>query len=72
MKYDAIPAHLIFANIRGLALRNVKVQLDTTEPLQERSTLYGDCLENVYIDNELAAIELNQCKDVFFTKKLSK
>ena len=71
-EYDAIPAHLIFAHIRGLTLRHVKIQLDTAEPLQERSALYGDCLESVYIDSELAAIELNQCKDVLFTKRLSR
>ncbi len=47
--HAAALAHLVFANVKGLRLRDVEVVLETGEGPQERSALFGDALEEVEI-----------------------
>ncbi len=70
----AAPAHFVFANVRGLRLRDVQVALETDDPPQERSAVFGDSIHEVMIDGlrarqavpegSLPAVDLRDCSEV--------
>jgi len=72
-----VPSALIFANTRGLDLRDIRVQWDTEETPQERHAIYGAKLEDVRIESfngraakpggTLAAIDLRDSRNVLLS-----
>ncbi len=72
LDYAPVPAALIFANLKGLDLRDVKVIWDTAGTAQDRHALYAGRVEGLAIHGfagaasgtKLAAIGLEKVKDV--------
>lgn len=73
LDYAPVPAALIFANIKGLDLRDVKVIWDAPGPPQDRHAVYVGRVEGLTIQGfagaasgaKFAAIGQEQVKDVF-------
>ena len=73
--YAEVPSALIFDNIRGLDLRDVRVVWDTDAPPQNRHAIYASRVEDFSINGfaggpagtKLAAIGLEKAKRVFIT-----
>lgn len=76
--YGSKPAALIFANVKGLDLRDIRVLWDAGEPAPERHAIYAARVENLRIDGfegrqaaaegRLAAIALKDARQVFVTR----
>jgi len=47
--YSSAPAPMIFANIKGLTLRDVQVICDTTAASQDRYAIYASRVEDVFV-----------------------
>jgi len=73
--YSPAPSAMIFDNIRGLDLRDIRVVWDTPGPAQDRHAIYAARVENFSINGfaggpagtKLAAIGLEKAKHVFIT-----
>ncbi|HXI83555.1 MAG TPA: glycosyl hydrolase family 28 protein [Verrucomicrobiae bacterium] len=73
--YGPVPAAFIFANIRGLDLRDMRVIWDTEAAPQDRHAIYAGRVEDLSISGfsggpagtKLAAIGLEKTKHVFIT-----
>jgi len=73
--YSTAPAALIFDNIHGLSLRDVRVIWDTPPPAGDRHALYAGRVDDLSINGfaggpsgtKLAAIGLEKTKRVFIT-----
>ncbi|MEK7405560.1 MAG: glycosyl hydrolase family 28 protein [Acidobacteriota bacterium] len=75
--YASVPAAFIFANVRGLNLRGIRVIWDTAAPPQERHAIYAARVEDLRIaefsgrqaapEGKLAVIGLDATKNVFIT-----
>jgi Glycosyl hydrolases family 28 len=73
--YGPAPAALVFANIHGLDLRDVRVIWDTTEAPQDRHVIYAGRVEDFSLNGfsggpagtKLAAIGLEKAKRIFIT-----
>jgi hypothetical protein len=77
LDYASVPAAFIFANVRGLTLRDIRVVWDTSEAPQERHAVYAARVEDLRIagftgrqavpDGKLAVIGLDAARNVFIT-----
>lgn len=75
--YASVPAAFIFANVRGLTLRDIRLLWDTSEAPQERHAVYAARVEDLRIadligrqavpDGKLAVIGLDAARNVFIT-----
>jgi hypothetical protein len=73
--YSSVPAAMIFANVKGLTLRDVHVIWDASSPLPDRHAIYAGRVEDLAIDGfigapagtNLAAIGLENVTNVFIT-----
>lgn len=73
--YSTVPAAMIFANVRGLSLRDIRVTWDTAAAPQDRHAIYAGRVQGLSIDGfvggpsgtRLAAIGLEKVRDVFIT-----
>jgi hypothetical protein len=73
--YGPVPAALVFANIHGLDLRDVRVIWDTQGAPQDRHAIYAGRVEDLSLNGfsggpagtKLAAIGLEKTKRVFIT-----
>jgi len=73
--YAPVPAALIFANIKGLDLRDMRVTWDAPGPPQDRHAIYAGRVEGFTLHGfagaaaggKLAAIGLEKAKDVFIS-----
>lgn len=73
--YASVPAHLSFANVRGLTLRNFQVKVERASSKRERHAVWGTHLKDVVIDGfkgrqalangKLATFHLEDCRNVF-------
>jgi len=71
LDYAPVPAALVFANMRGLDLRDVRVIWDAPGPAQDRHALYAGRVEGLTVEGfagraagtRLAAIGLEQVKE---------
>jgi Glycosyl hydrolases family 28 len=74
--YSTAPAAMIFANVRGLDLRDVRVIWDATGPAPDRHALYAAGVEDLTISgfagapagSKLAAIGLERVRRAFVTQ----
>ena len=72
--HASAPAHLIFANVRGLQLRNVRIAVQAEGELQERSAVFADHVEDMVVegfrgrqsvpDSDLPVLNLRDCRGV--------
>ena len=77
LDYASVPAAFIFANVRGLTLRDIRVVWDTSEAPQERHAVYAARVEDLRIaelsarqaapDGKLAVIGLDAARNVFIS-----
>ena len=73
--YSTAPAAMIFANVKGLELRDIRVTWDSQEPAQDRHAIYAGRVEDLSLDGfaggpagtKLAAIGLENSRRVFIT-----
>jgi hypothetical protein len=73
--YSTVPAAMIFANVNGLRLRDIRVIWDTQAPTQDRHAIYAGRVEDLAIDGfagapsggKLAAIGLEKVRGAFIT-----
>ncbi len=74
--YASAPAALIFANIRGLRLRDIRVIWDTTSQPQNRHAIYAAAIEDLFLAGfaggqagpSFAAIGLDGVRRAFITE----
>ena len=73
--YSTVPAAMVFANARGVDLRDVRVIWDTPAPPQDRHAIYAGRVEDFSVNGftggpagaKLAAIGLKKAKRVFIS-----
>lgn len=73
--YSTAPAAMIFDNVHGLDLRDIRVTWDVSGPVQDRHAIYAGRVEDFSINGfaggpagtKLAAIGLEKTKRVFIT-----
>jgi hypothetical protein len=71
--YADVPSAMIFDNVHGLNLRDIRVVWDTTEPPQDRHAIYAGRVEDLTIDGfagsasggKLGAIGLEKCRNAY-------
>ncbi|MCE5310994.1 MAG: hypothetical protein LLG20_25415 [Acidobacteriales bacterium] len=76
LDYSTAPAALIFANIRGLRLRDIRVIWDTTAEPQNRHAVYASRIEDLFLaglagspaGSGLATIGLDSVRRAFITQ----
>lgn len=72
--YDDVPAHLVFAHLRGLTLRDVRINWEPEEAPPAHLAVYADDVEDVLVDGlrssalatggDLPLLRLRRCRDV--------